>query len=143
MQIAALSHQISSQRARILELEGEIADSEMRRKRAAAGSGGTSMFLFILFLQSSCKDKCPYQWILRWLISFVFIHLIFPVFFSSFISLGGGRSLRDDEEAFLREERLKDDLDLSRRQKLELEAALLDRDARAIESKFDLGESFF
>lgn len=50
--------------------------------------------------------------------------------------------MRDDEEAFLREERLKDDLDLSRRQKLELEAALLDRDARAIESKFDLGESF-
>ena len=39
----------------------------------------------------------------------------------------------------MREERLKDDLDLSRRQKLELEAALLDRDARAIESKFDLG----
>ena len=58
------------------------------------------------------------------------------------LTQGGGRSLREDEEAFLREERLKDDLDLSRRQKLELEAALLDRDARAIESKFDLGMSF-
>ena len=41
----------------------------------------------------------------------------------------------------MREERLKDDLDLAKRQKLELEAALLDRDARAIESRFDLEAS--
>lgn len=41
----------------------------------------------------------------------------------------------------MREERLRDDLDLVRRQKLELEAALLERDARAIESRFDLEAS--
>ena len=50
----------------------------------------------------------------------------------------GGRSLRDSEDRFLREERLKDELDIARRQRLELEAALLDRDARAIEHRFDI-----
>lgn len=50
----------------------------------------------------------------------------------------GGRTLRDSEDRFMREERLKDDLDIARRQRLELEAALLDRDARAIENRFDL-----
>ena len=50
----------------------------------------------------------------------------------------GARTLRDSEDRFLREERLKDDLDIAKRQKLELEAALLDRDARAIENRFDL-----
>ena len=54
------------------------------------------------------------------------------------LSSGGGRTLRDSEDRFMREERLKDDLDIARRQKLELEAALLDRDARAIESRFEL-----
>lgn len=49
-----------------------------------------------------------------------------------------GRSLRDSEDRFLREERLRDELDLARRQKLELESALLERDAHALESKFDL-----
>ena len=49
-----------------------------------------------------------------------------------------GRSLRESEDRFLREERLKDELEIARRQKLELEAALLDRDARAIEHRFDL-----
>lgn len=53
----------------------------------------------------------------------------------------GGRSLRESEDQYLKEERLRDDLDLARRQKLELEAALLDRDSRAIESKFDLEAS--
>eukprot|EP00605_Chrysophyceae_sp_TOSAG23-4_P001830 GSChrysophyteH1.ASY1.ANO1.2020.1 assembled CDS len=51
---------------------------------------------------------------------------------------GQGKTLRDSEDRFLREERLKDDLDIARRQKLELEAAMLDRDARAIETRFDL-----
>ena len=51
---------------------------------------------------------------------------------------GQGRSLRESEDRFLREERLKDELEIARRQKLELEAALLDRDARAIEHRFDL-----
>jgi len=51
---------------------------------------------------------------------------------------GGGKTLRDSEDRFLREERLKDDLDIARRQRLELEAAMLDRDARAIEARFDL-----
>jgi len=56
-------------------------------------------------------------------------------------SAGGAQaksSLRDSEDRYLREERLKDDLEIARRQKLELEAALLDRDARAIEHRFDL-----
>jgi DNA repair exonuclease SbcCD ATPase subunit len=52
-----------------------------------------------------------------------------------------GRSLRDSEDRFLREERLRDELDFSRRQKLELEAALLDRDSKALEMKFDLEAS--
>ena len=49
---------------------------------------------------------------------------------------GSGKSaLRDSEDRFLREERLKDDLDVARRQKLALEAEMLDRDARAIEGR--------
>ena len=51
---------------------------------------------------------------------------------------GGPRTLRDSEDKFLREERLKDDLDIAKKQKIELEAAILDRDARAIENRFDL-----
>jgi len=100
-ELAALGHQVSVQRARIGELEAELAESEGRRKRAAAGAGAGA---------------------------------------------GGGgaasaRQLRESEDAYMREERIKDDLDLARRQKLELEAALLDRDARAIEGKFDLEAS--
>jgi chromosome segregation ATPase len=92
-EISNLQHHISVQRARINELEAEVAESEVRRKRSAANTAG------------------------------------------------GGRSLRDSEDQFHREERLRDDLELAKRQKLELEAALLDRDARAIESKFDLEAS--
>ncbi len=51
---------------------------------------------------------------------------------------GGGRTLRDSEDRFMREERLKDELSKSRQVRYELEAALLDRDARAMEIKFDL-----
>ena len=51
---------------------------------------------------------------------------------------GGPRTLRDSEDKYLREERLKDDLDIAKKQKIELEAAILDRDARAIENRFDL-----
>ena len=40
------------------------------------------------------------------------------------------RSLRDSEDRFMREEKLKDDLERARRVRLDLEAALLDRDAR-------------
>ena len=55
------------------------------------------------------------------------------------LALGrAGRSLRDSEDQFLREERLKDDLDKAHRQRLELEAALLDRNARAMENRFNL-----
>lgn len=93
-QISALGHQISTQRARISELEADIAEYERRLKRGNADRGG-----------------------------------------------GGPRSLRESEDQYLREERLRDDLDLVRRQKLELEAALLERDARAIESRFDLEAS--
>ena len=39
---------------------------------------------------------------------------------------------------FMREERLRDDLDTARRQRLDLESALLERDARAMENRFDL-----
>ena len=45
--------------------------------------------------------------------------------------------MRDSEDKYLREERLKDDLDIAKK-KIELEAAILDRDARAIENRFDL-----
>ena len=92
VQISALGHQISTQRARISELESDIAEYERRLKRINADRGGP-------------------------------------------------RSLRESEDQYLKEERLRDDLDLVRRQKLELEAALLERDARAIESKFDLEAS--
>lgn len=93
-EITNLQHHISVQRARINELEAEVADSEVRRKRAAANTGAGAG--------------------------------------------AGGRSLRDSEDQFHREQRLRDDLELARRQKVELEAALLDRDARAMENKFDL-----
>lgn len=46
--------------------------------------------------------------------------------------------MRDSEDRFLHEEKLKEDIAASKRQRLELEAALLDRDARAMEHKFDL-----
>lgn len=82
---------MSVQRARIAELEAEVADSEMRRKRASANTSG-----------------------------------------------GAGRSLRDSEDQYHREMRLKDDLELAKHQKLELEAALLERDSRHIASQFDL-----
>ena len=53
-------------------------------------------------------------------------------------SAGGGSggtggipsSLRDSEDRVMREEKLKDDLERARRLRLDLEAALLDRDAR-------------
>lgn len=50
----------------------------------------------------------------------------------------GGRNLRDSEDRFMMQERLKDELDFAKRAKQELEAALLDRDTRALEIKFDL-----
>lgn len=92
-QISALNHQVSVQRARIAELEAEVADSEMRRKRSAANNNN------------------------------------------------GGRSLRDSEDQYHKEMRLKDDLDLAKHQKLELEAALLERDSRHIAGQFDLEAS--
>jgi chromosome segregation ATPase len=53
-------------------------------------------------------------------------------------SSSGMRSLRDSEDKFMREERLKDELARSKQQRLDLEASLLDRDSRAMENKFDL-----
>jgi DNA repair exonuclease SbcCD ATPase subunit len=50
----------------------------------------------------------------------------------------GPKSLRESEDRFMIEERLRDDLERARRAKLSLEAALLDRDARAMEHHFDL-----
>jgi len=50
----------------------------------------------------------------------------------------GGRTLRDSEDRFMKEERLKDELSQARQQRLELESALLERDARAMEHRFDL-----
>ena len=50
----------------------------------------------------------------------------------------GGRTLRDSEDKFMREERLKDELTQARQQRLELESALLERDSRAMEHRFDL-----
>lgn len=54
---------------------------------------------------------------------------------------GTAKTLRDSEDRFLREEKLKDDLDFAIRQKLELESALLERDARAIEQRFEIEAS--
>ena len=51
---------------------------------------------------------------------------------------GPKASLRESEDRFMRDERLRDDLERSRKQRLDLEAALLDRDSRAMEIKFDL-----
>lgn len=51
---------------------------------------------------------------------------------------GNNRGLRDSEDRFLMEQKLKDDIDHLRRQRVELEAALLERDARALENRFDL-----
>jgi chromosome segregation ATPase len=88
-----MRHTISGLQMRVGELENELAESETRRKTAAAagGAGGA-----------------------------------------------GKRTLRDSEDKYLREERLKDELDIAKKQKIELEAAILDRDARAIENRFDL-----
>jgi centrosomal protein CEP290 len=85
--MSKMRHQISGLQMRVGELENELAESETRRKTAAAG---------------------------------------------------GKRTLRDSEDKYLREERLKDEIDIVKKQKMELEAAILDRDARAIESRFDL-----
>ena len=51
---------------------------------------------------------------------------------------GGPRSLRDSEDRFHREEKLRDELDFARRQRLDLEAAVLERDSKAMENRFDL-----
>lgn len=50
----------------------------------------------------------------------------------------GPRSLRESEERFLVTERLKDDLQRARKHQIELEAALLERDASLLELRFDL-----
>jgi len=51
---------------------------------------------------------------------------------------GGPKSLRDSEDRFHREEKLRDELDFARRQRLDLEAAVLERDSKAMENRFDL-----
>lgn len=51
---------------------------------------------------------------------------------------GGGdlSSLRASEDRFLREEMLKDELNVARKQRLELEASLLERDSQAMELRY-------
>lgn len=51
---------------------------------------------------------------------------------------GGLGDLRESEDRHHRVEKMRDNLDQARRQKVELEAAILDRDAKAIENRFDL-----
>jgi hypothetical protein len=46
---------------------------------------------------------------------------------------GESSSLRASEDRFLREEMLKDELNVARKQRLELEASLLERDSQAME----------
>lgn len=48
-----------------------------------------------------------------------------------------GRGLRDSEDNFLRSERYKEEAELLKRQKVELEASLLDRDSQLLEMRFD------
>lgn len=50
----------------------------------------------------------------------------------------GAPSLREEEEMYLREERLRDDLEALRRQKQELESLLLDKDSRIMTLTFDI-----
>jgi hypothetical protein len=51
---------------------------------------------------------------------------------------GEGRSIRDSEDRFMREDRLREEAGLLRRERAELEVALLEKDARALEMRFDL-----
>lgn len=53
---------------------------------------------------------------------------------------GAGGGLRASEDRYLREERLRDELDFARRQRLELEAQLLERDAQTLELRFESEE---
>jgi chromosome segregation ATPase len=53
---------------------------------------------------------------------------------------GANNPLRASEDRFLREERLHDELDFARRQRLELEAQLLERDAQTLELRFESEE---
>jgi DNA repair exonuclease SbcCD ATPase subunit len=46
--------------------------------------------------------------------------------------------MRESEDRFLREERLRDELDVLRRTKLGLEASLLERDSQALEQRFNV-----
>lgn len=58
---------------------------------------------------------------------------------SSYRNDGGKeKSLRESEHRFLREEQLKDEITMLKRQRLDLEGALLDRDSKAVSYKFDL-----
>jgi chromosome segregation ATPase len=50
----------------------------------------------------------------------------------------GGNSLQASEDRFHSEERLKEDLILLRKQRAQLEAAVLEKDCRALENRFDL-----
>ena len=50
----------------------------------------------------------------------------------------GSDNLRDSEDRYMKAEKLKEDLEKARRQRLDLEAALLDRDSRAMENQFDI-----
>lgn len=52
--------------------------------------------------------------------------------------MGGPRSIRDSEDRFMREEKLRDELVILKKHKLELESALVDRDTKIAEFKFDL-----
>ncbi len=49
-----------------------------------------------------------------------------------------GSVIREEEEQYMREEQLRDDLDSLRRQKMEAEALLLEKDSRIIELSFDV-----
>ena len=50
----------------------------------------------------------------------------------------GESKLRESEDKYMREEKLRDDLDGARRTRLDLEAALLERDSRAMENNLTL-----
>lgn len=49
------------------------------------------------------------------------------------IASGSGNTLRDSEDRFLKEERIKDELQAARRHRMELEATILERDGSLME----------
>jgi hypothetical protein len=51
---------------------------------------------------------------------------------------GGANNLKESEDRYLRDERLKDDLNAAKRLKLELESTILERDSTIMELRWNI-----